>query len=83
MEDIQIEQLDMLAFSKGVLDKGEDYQDMEDIQIEQLGMLAVRNTQFVVVDIQLELEQVLDKGEEDHQDMEELLLSMLAVRNTQ
>ena len=56
---------------------------MEDIQIEQLGMLAVRNTQFVVVDIQLDLEQVLDKGEEDHQDMEELLLSMLAVRNTQ
>ena len=65
----------MLAFSKGVLDKGEDYQDME----EQLGMLqTVRNTQFVVVDIQLELEQFLDKGEEDHQDMEELLL-----RNTQ
>ena len=75
MEDIQIEQLGMLAFSKGVLDKGEDYQDME----EQLGMLqTVRNTQFVVVDIQLELEQVLDKEGEDHQDMEELLL-----RNTQ
>ena len=46
---------------------------------EQLGMLqTVRNTQFVVVDIQLELEQFLDKGVEDHQDMEELLL-----RNTQ
>ena len=78
MEDIQIEQLGMLgmlAFSKGVLDKEEDYQDME----EQLGMLqTVRNTQFVVVDIQLELEQVLDKEGEDHQDMEELLL-----RNTQ
>ena len=56
---------------------------MEDIQIEQLGMLAVRNILFVVVDIQLELEQVLDKEEEDHQDKEELLLSMLAVRDTQ